>query len=57
MAIKIKKSTQGSYRAQTGTPAGKKISAARIEKDTHSSNLKTKRKAVFAQNARKWNKG
>lgn len=53
----IKKSHQGSYRKQTGTPEGKDIPISREKKDIHSKNPRTRRKAQFALNARKWHKG
>lgn len=52
--IRIKPSTQGSYRAYTGTPSGQKIPLARIKADEHSPNPKIRKKAQFADNARKF---
>lgn len=52
--IHIKKSRRGSLRKSTGTPAGKKIPLSTLRRLSHSKNLKTKRRAVFALNARRW---
>jgi hypothetical protein len=54
MAIKIRKATRGKLRASTGTPKGKKIPVTTLRRLAKSKNLKTKRRAVFALNARKW---
>jgi hypothetical protein len=54
MAIKIRKATRGKLRASTGTPKGKKIPVTTLRRLAKSKNLKTKRRAVFALNSRKW---
>ena len=54
--IYIKPSKRGSLRKATGTPKGKKISASKLRiKSTDSPAMRKKK--IFAQNARKWNKG
>lgn len=54
MSIHIKKSTRGSLRKITHTPKGKKIPLKKIKKLEHSSSKKVRKKAQFADNARKW---
>ena len=56
-AIKIKPSHEGLLRKKTKTKAGKNIPASKIEADTHSKDPKTRKQAIFAENAKKWNKG
>lgn len=56
MAIKIKPSNKGLLHKDTGTPAGKKIPAAKIEAAEDSPDPKVRKRAVFAENAKKWNK-
>lgn len=51
MHLKLK---EGAYHKQTGVPSDKKIPQSTIEKDKHSSNPLTKKRAVFADNARHW---
>lgn len=55
--IKIKKSNQGKLRKSSGTKKGKKIPVSKLRKMKKSSNPKTRKRANFALNARKWNKG
>lgn len=57
MAINIKPSHKGKLHEDLGVPVGKKIPAGRIEKATHSKDPAERKRAVFAENARKWNKG
>lgn len=45
---------KGAYHKQKGIAADKTISKATEEKDTHSSNKLTRKRAQFALNARKW---
>lgn len=52
--IKIKAANQGKLRATTGTKKGQKIPVAKLKKLARSSNLTTKRRAVFALNAKGW---
>lgn len=54
MAIHIKKANRGKLRKALGATAGQKISSAKLAKATHSKNPVLKKRAVFAQNARKW---
>lgn len=55
--IHIKKSKRGSLRKSTGTKKGKKIPVKELQKKKRSKNPRTRKKATFALNARKWNKG
>lgn len=52
--IKIKPSSQGKLRATTGTKKGQKIPVAKLKKLAKSSNPLTKKRAVFALNAKGW---
>lgn len=54
--IQIKPENRGSLRAITGTPAGKKIPMATLNKEKKSKNPAVRKKATFAKNARSWNK-
>lgn len=55
--IKIKKSNRGKLRKSAGTKKGKKIPVAKLRKMKKSSNPKTRKRANFALNARKFKKG
>lgn len=52
--IHIKESHKGLLHKDTGTAKGKKIPEAKLEKAAHSSDPKVKKRAVFAENAKKW---
>jgi oligoendopeptidase F len=52
--IKIRKATRGKLRASTGTPKGKKIPVATLRRLAKSKSVKTRKRAQFALNARKW---
>jgi hypothetical protein len=52
--IKIKKSKQGSLRRKAKTGKGKNIPSSKLNSMAKSKNKNTKRKAIFAKNARKW---
>lgn len=52
--IHIKKSHKGLLHKDTGTPAGKKIPASKLKKALHSKDPAVRKRAVFAQNAKKW---
>jgi hypothetical protein len=52
--IKIKKSKQGSLRAATGTPKGKKIPMSTLNRLKKSGSPAMRKKATFAKNARSW---
>ena len=54
--IKIKKSNRGKLRKAAGTKKGQKIPVSKLKKMKNSSNPKTRRRATFALNARRWNK-
>lgn len=55
MAIHIKKSHEGLLHKNTGTPAGKKIPAAKIAAAKNFPDPAVRKRAVFAANAKKWN--
>ena len=55
--IRIKKSNRGKLRKSTGTKKGSKIPVSKLQKMKKSKNPKTRKRANFALNARKWNKG
>ena len=52
MKIEIKR--PGAMHKKTGTPKGKKIPVAKLEKEKKSSDPLTRKQANFALNARKW---
>ena len=56
MAIKINPANRGKLHKSLGVAEGKKIPEKKLAKAAHSSNPVTKKRAVFAENARKWNK-
>lgn len=47
------KNARGQLRRKTGAKPGKPIASGKLEKATHSQNLKTKRQAVLAKTARR----
>lgn len=55
--IHIKPSHKGLLHKDTGTAAGKKIPEAKIKKAEKSSDPAVRKRAVFAENAKHWNKG
>lgn len=55
--IHIKKKNRGNLRAATKTKKGKNIPVSKLEKLKKSKNPKTRKRANFALNARKWKKG
>jgi len=55
--IYIKKKNRGKLRAATGTKKGQKIPVSTLRRLKKSKNPKTRRRATFALNARKWKKG
>ena len=55
--IKIKKKNRGKLRKTTKTKKGQKIPASKLRALKKSKNPKTRRRATFALNARKWKKG
>ncbi len=57
MAIRIKPSHKGLLHKSLGVPAGKKISEAKLEKAEKSKSAAVRKRAVFAENAKHWNKG
>ncbi len=52
--IHINPANKGKLRATAGTPKGKPIPAATLQKLAHSSNPKTRKRAQFAINAKKF---
>lgn len=52
--IHIKKSHEGLLHKELGVSEGKKIPVKKIEKAAHSSNPAERKRAVFAENAKKW---
>lgn len=57
MAIHIKPSHKGLLHKDLGVAQGKKIPAAKVAAAKKSSNPAVRKRATFAQNAKKWNKG
>lgn len=54
-AIHIKASHKGLLHKDTGTPAGQPIPEDKLEQAAASKNPKIRRRAVFAENAKKFN--
>jgi len=54
MTIEIKKSHEGLLHKDTGTPSGKKIPEAKVEKALHSPDEAVRKRAQFAENAKHW---
>ncbi len=54
--IEIKPSHRGLLHKDLGVSSGSKIPAEKLEKAAHSSDPAERKRAVFAENARKWNK-
>ena len=55
--IRIKKANRGKLRRTAGARKGQKVSAAKLRRLKRSKNPKTRQRANFALNARKWRKG
>lgn len=55
--IKIKKSNRGKLRKSAGTKKGRQIPVSKLRQMKKSKNPKTRKRATFALNARKWRKG
>lgn len=55
--IRIKKANRGKLRRSAGVKKGRKIPVSKLRAMKNSSNPKTRRRATFALNARKWKKG
>lgn len=55
-AIRIKPKNRGKLRKSAGTKKGRKIPVSKLRKMKKSKNPKTRRRATFALNARKWKK-
>lgn len=56
MSIKIKPANKGKLHADMGVPAGKKITTSALKKALPKADPAEKKRIVFAENARKWNK-
>lgn len=54
--IKIKAANKGKLRAETGTKPGKNIPEKKLKKAENSKDPAERKRAVFAENARKWSK-
>lgn len=54
--IRIKKANRGKLRKSAGVKKGQKIPASKLRKMKKSKNPKTRKRATFALNARKWGK-
>lgn len=54
--IKIKKANRGKLRSTAGAKKGRKIPMSTLRRLKKSSNPKTRKRANFAINARKWKK-
>jgi hypothetical protein len=54
--IKIKKANRGKLRKSAGVKKGRKIPVSKLRKMKRSKNPKTRKRATFAMNARKWSK-
>lgn len=55
--IRIKKANRGKLRRSAGAKKGKNIPVSKLRQMKRSKNPKTRRRATFALNARKWRKG
>jgi len=55
--IKIKKSRRGKLRKAAGAKKGAKIPVSKLRQMKKSKDPKTRKRATFALNARKWKKG
>jgi hypothetical protein len=54
--IRIKKSNRGKLRKSAGAKKGSKIPVSKLRQMKKSKNSKTRKRATFALNARKWRK-
>lgn len=52
--IRIKKANRGKLRKSAGVKKGQKIPVSKLRKMKRSKNPKTRKRATFALNARKW---
>lgn len=55
--IRIKKANRGKLRKSAKVKKGRKIPASKLRSMKKSKNPKTRKRATFALNARRWNKG
>ena len=55
--VRIKKSNKGKLRKSAGAKKGKKIPVKELRRMKKSKNAKTRKRANFALNARKWRRG
>lgn len=56
MAINIKKSNKGKLRKAAGTKKGEKIPVSKLKQMKKSKDPKTRQRANFALNAKRWSK-
>lgn len=54
--IRIKKANRGKLRKSAGAKKGRRIPASKLRKMKKSKNPKTRKRATFALNARRWNR-
>ncbi len=54
MSIRIKPENRGLLREETHTPKGERIPERKIRKELRSKSRAVRRRAQFAENARKW---
>jgi hypothetical protein len=54
MSIRINPAHKGLLREETHTPKGERIPERKIRKELRSKSRATRRRAQFAENARKW---
>lgn len=54
--IHIKKTHKGLLHKDTGTPAGQKVPEAKIQAEIHSLDPAKRKRGLFAENAKHWNK-
>jgi len=54
--IHIKPENKGKLHKNLGVPAGKKLTEGELERGKHSSSAAVRKRATFAENARKWNR-
>lgn len=55
--IRINPKHRGDLHKELHVPEGKKIPEGKLEEALHSKNPRERKRAVFARNAKKWNKG
>lgn len=56
MSIEIKPENKGKLHKNLGVPEGKKLTEGELDRAKHSKSAAVRKRATFAENARKWNK-